>query len=167
MHHFTLPVLASIPCYAVWTYTSSHTTTHTISYISMYGMAFLGQLLLLSQPVLLSYRSATLYGAAEQAVGTAIAVAARSIASIIAPQMYPNADAPYYLPGFSATVGLLGAGVVFYLGIPVCLFLEARGRKKGTGSALPLRALADAERSQVEGVVAVKGEAAVEEVEMV
>ncbi|KAL3441754.1 major facilitator superfamily domain-containing protein [Aspergillus insuetus] len=169
MHHFTLPVLASIPCYAVWTYTSSHTTTHNISYISMYGMAFLGQLLLLSQPVLLSYRSATLYGAAEQAVGTAIAVAALSIASIIAPQMYPNSDAPYYLPGFSATVGLLGAGVVFYLGIPVCLYLEARGRKARTGTALPMRALADAERSQAEGVVAGKGEGegevAVEEVE--
>ncbi|KAL2864409.1 major facilitator superfamily domain-containing protein [Aspergillus lucknowensis] len=150
MWHFNIPVLASIPCYAVWTYTSSHAGEHNISYISMYGMAFLGQLLLLSQPVLLSYRSATLYGAAEQAVGTSIAVAALSIASIIAPQMYPNSDAPYYLAGFSATAGLLAAGNLCYSTIPLCLFLEARKRKKETGNALPLQAFVDAERSQAE-----------------
>ncbi|RFU29271.1 hypothetical protein B7463_g7058, partial [Scytalidium lignicola] len=86
MWHFIIPVLASIPCYAVWTYVSVHREETSISNISMYGMAFLGQLLLLAQPVLLSYRSSTLYGAAEQAVGTSTAVAALSIASIIAPQ---------------------------------------------------------------------------------
>jgi hypothetical protein len=53
----------------------------------MYGMAFLGQLLLVAQPVMLSYRSSTLYGAAEQAVGTSTTVASLSIASIIAPQV--------------------------------------------------------------------------------
>ncbi|KAL3462143.1 major facilitator superfamily domain-containing protein [Aspergillus heterothallicus] len=167
MWHFIVPVLASIPCYAVWTYTSSHVATHTVSYLSMYGMAFLGQLLLLSQPVLLSYRSATLYGAAEQAVGTSIAVAALSIASIIAPQMYPNSDAPYYLPGFSATVGLLAAGVVFYLTIPAFLYWEAMTRKVKTGSALPMRALEDAERSRVEGKQQGKEEARVEKMETV
>jgi hypothetical protein len=87
MWHFIVPVAASIPCYAVWTYVGSQQGETSISYISMYGMAFLGQLLLLSQPVLLSYRSSTLYGAAEQAVGTSTAVASLSIASIIAPQV--------------------------------------------------------------------------------
>lgn len=87
MWHFIVPVAASVPCYAVWTYAGSHPNEHTISYISMYGMAFLGQLLLVAQPVLLSYRSSTLYGAAEQAVGTSTAVASLSIASIIAPQV--------------------------------------------------------------------------------
>ena len=87
MWHFIVPVAASIPCYAVWTYAGSHPHDTSISYISMYGMAFLGQLLLVAQPVLLSYRSSTLYGAAEQAVGTSTAVASLSIASIIAPQV--------------------------------------------------------------------------------
>lgn len=40
-----------------------------------------------AQPVLLSYRSSTLYGAAEQAVGGAAAVASLSIASIMGPQV--------------------------------------------------------------------------------
>lgn len=150
MWHFIIPVLGSIPCYAIWTYTSLHPDTHSISYMSMYGMAFLGQLLLVSQPVLLSYRSATLYGAAEQAVGTSIAVAALSIASIIAPQMYPNSDAPYYLKGFTATVALLAGGIVSYLTIPLCLYVEARRRKVRTGHSLPVQAVVDAERSQAE-----------------
>lgn len=50
-------------------------------------MAFLGQMVLVSQPIVLSYRSSTLYGAAEQAVGGAAAVASLSIASIIGPQV--------------------------------------------------------------------------------
>lgn len=157
MWHFVVPVIASIPCYAVWTYYSSHPEQHNISYLAMYGVAFLGQLLLLAQPVLLSYRSATLYGAAEQAVGTSIAVAALSIASIIAPHMYPNHDAPYYLAGFASTAGLLAAGVCFYLTIPLCLFMEATWRKRNTGQALPLQALADAERSQAETKVSEVG----------
>lgn len=90
MWHFIIPVAASIPCYAVWTYVGLHPGTSGISYISMYGMAFLGQLLLVAQPVMLSYRSSTLYGAAEQAVGTSTTVASLSIASIIAPQVRFN-----------------------------------------------------------------------------
>lgn len=148
--HFIIPVLGSIPCYAVWTYTSLHPGTHSISYMSMYGMAFLGQLLLVSQPVLLSYRSATLYGAAEQAVCTSIAVAALSIASIIAPQMYPNSDAPYYLKGFMATVALRAGGIVCYLTIPLCLYFEAQRRKVKTGHSLPVQAVVDAGRSEAE-----------------
>ncbi|KFZ12117.1 hypothetical protein V501_04379 [Pseudogymnoascus sp. VKM F-4519 (FW-2642)] len=149
MWHFIVPVAASIPCYAVWTYAGSHPNEHTISYMSMYGMAFLGQLLLVAQPVLLSYRSSTLYGAAEQAVGTSTAVASLSIASIIVPQMYPNSDAPYYLQGFSATVSLLAASIVIYATIPFFLQLEASQRKKKTGHALPLQSLEDSENSQV------------------
>lgn len=89
MWHYLAPVLAAVPCYAVWTYVSLHPETRgtSISTLALYGMAFLGQLTLISQPVVLSYRSSTLYGAAEQAVGGAAAVASLSIASIIAPQV--------------------------------------------------------------------------------
>jgi hypothetical protein len=152
MWHFIVPVMGSIPCYAVWTHYSSHHATHDISYMSLYGMAFLGQMLLVAQPVLLSYRSATLYGAAEQAVGTSIAVAALSIASIIAPQMYPDRDAPYYLAGFSATVALLAISIPFYLLTPLCLYWEARRRKSKTGQVLPPQVDEDVAISQAQAV---------------
>jgi len=86
MWHYLFPISCAIPCYAVWTYVSSH-PSNGIATISLYGMAFLGQMVLVSQPIVLSYRSSTLYGAAEQAVGGAAAVASLSIASIIGPQV--------------------------------------------------------------------------------
>ena len=64
-----------------------HQSFGSIKPISLYGLAFLGNLVSIAQPAALSYRSATLYGAAEQAVGGAIAIASLSIASIIGPQV--------------------------------------------------------------------------------
>ena len=89
MWHYILPVIATIPGYGVWTYVSIHPEVRDrgISAISLYGMAFLGQMVLISQPIVLSYRTSTLYGAAEQAVGSAAAVASLTIASIIGPQV--------------------------------------------------------------------------------
>ena len=49
-----------------------------------------GNLVSTAQPAALAYRSSTLYGASEQAVGGATAVAALSIASIIGPQVRPD-----------------------------------------------------------------------------
>jgi MFS family permease len=87
MWHYIIPAVMSLPCYIVWLYTSTHQETNTIDTWSLYGMAFLGQMVLICQPIALSYRSSTLYGATEQAVGGAAIVAALSIASIIAPQV--------------------------------------------------------------------------------
>jgi hypothetical protein len=80
----------TIPGYAVWTYVSTHPEVRgtQISSLSLYGMAYFGQICLIAQPVVLSYRSSTLYGAAEQAVGGAAAVASLSIASILGPQVW-------------------------------------------------------------------------------
>lgn len=91
MWHYIFLVVCSIPGYAVWTYASAHPDSG-ISNIALYGMAFLGQMVLISQPVVLSYRSSTLYGASEQAVGGAAAVASLSIASILGlrPSFYRN-----------------------------------------------------------------------------
>jgi hypothetical protein len=83
MHSVDFPVLG--------TYVSSHHSFGDIKPISLYGIAFLGNLVSIAQPAALSYRSSTLYGAAEQAVGGASAVAALSIASIIGPQV-PHSD---------------------------------------------------------------------------
>jgi hypothetical protein len=107
MYHYIFPVMCSIPGYAVWTYASSRYPDSGISNIALYGMAFLGQMVLISQPVVLSYRSSTLYGASEQAVGGAAAVASLSIASILGPQIYPAKDGPRYMPGFVATCAIL------------------------------------------------------------
>ncbi|OAL38112.1 hypothetical protein AYO20_02564 [Fonsecaea nubica] len=151
MWHYLLPVVASVPCYAVWTYTSMHPEARgtVIETTALYGMAYLGQMVLISQPIVLSYRSSTLYGAAEQAVGVAAAVASLTIASIIAPQMYPNQDAPRYLAGFAGTLALLVVCILSYLTLPLWLMREAHVRKKKTGHAMPLQAIEDAERSMV------------------
>jgi hypothetical protein len=89
MWHYLIPLIGTIPCYAVWTYVATHPETNgtTISQMALYGVGILGQLLVIAQPVVLSYRSATLYGASEQAVGSAAAVASLSIGSIIGPQV--------------------------------------------------------------------------------
>ncbi|KAJ5693515.1 hypothetical protein N7455_003581 [Penicillium solitum] len=100
--HFLIPIILSVPCYAVWTFFAFHSEASSIKPISLYGVAILGKLIAISQPIILSYRSSTLYGAAEQAVGTSAAVASLSIASIIAPQMLPDSDAPLYQSGFIA-----------------------------------------------------------------
>ncbi|KAF2229519.1 MFS general substrate transporter [Viridothelium virens] len=106
MWHYIIPALTALPRYAVWTYASSH-PGHPMSNISLYGLSFIGQMVQVGPPILLAYRSATLYGACEQAVGVAVAVASASIANILAPQLYPEQHAPRFLPGFSTTCGLL------------------------------------------------------------
>lgn len=87
MWHYLVPLLASVPGYAVWTWASGHAHQTAINPISLYGMAFLAQLPIIAQPILVAYRTSTLYGATEQAVGTGVTFAAMSIASIIAPQV--------------------------------------------------------------------------------
>ncbi|KAH7354968.1 major facilitator superfamily domain-containing protein [Rhexocercosporidium sp. MPI-PUGE-AT-0058] len=151
MWHFVIPVLVSVPCYAVWTFVGTHPSARgsSVNTLSLYGMAYLGEMSLLAQPVLLSYRTSTLYGASEQAVGGAAAVASLSIASIIAPQMYPNEDSPNYVPGFTGTLAFLVICIAAYLSLPFQLLREANTRKKKTGYAIPLQALEDTQHSEV------------------
>lgn len=63
--------------------------------------------------------------------------------------MYPNADAPRFLAGFSGTIGILSVGILAYITIPVWLMLEAGWRKKKTGHAIPIQAMEDEDNSQV------------------
>ncbi|KAA8645139.1 uncharacterized protein ATNIH1004_009356 [Aspergillus tanneri] len=85
MWHSIVTFAFSIHCYQYRpTAALTPTDTYNVSYPATYSTAFLGQPLLLAQLVLFSYRSATLYGAIEQTVGTSITVAVLSIASIIA-----------------------------------------------------------------------------------
>jgi hypothetical protein len=92
MWHYLIPVLAAIPCFAIWTHVAKQQSFGNIKPISLYGIAFLGNLVSIAQPAALSYRTSTLYGASEQAVGGASAVAALSIASIIGPQVTLSAS---------------------------------------------------------------------------
>lgn len=85
--NFFRPAMGAIPCFAVWLYVGIQQNYDSISPIGLYGLAFLGNLVSIAQPAALAYRTSTLYGAAEQAVGGASAVAALSIASIIGPQV--------------------------------------------------------------------------------
>ena len=55
--------------------------------ITIYGLAYLGHLTSIAQPVALSFRTSTLYGASEQAVGGGIMIGALYLASIISPQV--------------------------------------------------------------------------------
>jgi len=87
MWHYLLPVIAAIPCFAIYTHVASHQNFGGISPISLYGLGFLGNLVPIAQPAALAYRSSTLYGASEQAIGGATAIASLSIASIIGPQV--------------------------------------------------------------------------------
>jgi hypothetical protein len=87
MWHYLLPVFCALPCFAIWTHVASRQSFGDIKPIALYGLGFLGNMVSIAQPAALSYRSTTLYGAAEQAVGGATAVAALSIASIIGPQV--------------------------------------------------------------------------------
>ncbi|KAK7980273.1 hypothetical protein PG989_012730 [Apiospora arundinis] len=149
MWHFVLPILFALPCYIAWTWASAHQSFGGISSVSIYGLAFLGHLSSITQPVMLSYRSSTLYGAAEQAVGGGIQISAVYLASIISPQMYPDSDAPWYLPAFISTVCLLVLCVLLYLSLPAVLLWEAKSRKAKHGHAMPPRAREDAKLSQV------------------
>ncbi|KAK2779471.1 hypothetical protein FQN52_003758 [Onygenales sp. PD_12] len=149
MWHYVILVALAVPCYGVWTYVSTHPDTHTISPITMYGMSYLGHMVSVAQPTALSYRSSTLYGAAEQAVGGAAVIASLSIASIISPQIYPNSDAPFFLPGFTATCAILAICILTYLTLPFWLLHEAKRRKAKTGHAMPIAAMEDAEHSMI------------------
>ena len=143
MWHYLLPIIAAIPCFAVYTYVASNESYGSIKPIGLYGLAFLGNLVSIAQPAALAYRSSTLYGASEQAIGGATAIAALSVASIIGPQIFPIPDKPWYLAGFSASVGCLSVTLLGYASLPLWLLWEARRRKRKYGHAMPLRALED------------------------
>lgn len=165
MWHYLLPVITSIPCFGLWTYVGSRQSFDGISPIALYGVAFLGNLVSIAQPAALSYRTSTAYGAAEQAVGVASGVAALSISSIIGPQIFPDSDEPWYLPGFSAACATLTFSIIGFASLPLLYLWEAKQRKKKTGHAMPLRALEDALHAQVsEAVVEHEREVAAAEV---
>lgn len=87
MWHYLIPLLLALPCFAVWTHVARNESYGSIKPISLYGIVYLGKWVSIAQPAALAYRTSSLYGASEQAVGGAAAVAALSISSIIGPQV--------------------------------------------------------------------------------
>jgi hypothetical protein len=75
----------AIPCFAIWTHVATQESFGSMTPIQLYGLAYLGNMVSIAQPAALAYRTSTLYGASEQAIGGATAVASLSIASIIGP----------------------------------------------------------------------------------
>lgn len=149
MWHYLLPVLGALPYFAIWTYVASHKSFEGIKPISLYRLALPGNLVSIAQPAALSYRSSTLYGASEQAVGGATAIAALSIASIIAPQIFPTPQKLWYLDGFATLCATLTFTIIGSASLPLWLLGEARWRKKKAGHAMPFRALEDAAHAMV------------------
>ncbi|KAK4503689.1 hypothetical protein PRZ48_004604 [Zasmidium cellare] len=147
--HILIPLIASLPCFAVWTYVASNKSYGSISPLVLYGLAFIGHSSSLWNPPMLSYRSATLYGASEQAIGGAITLAGLSIASIIGPQIYSASQKPWYIKGFTTSCVVLAVAIVGYASLPFWLAMEANQRKKATGHTMPSRALEDALHAQV------------------
>jgi hypothetical protein len=143
MWHFLIPVMIALPCFAVWTYVSSNQSYGSIKPIALYGLAFLGKSVSICQPAALAYRSSTLYGATEQAVGGAVAIASLSVGSIIGPQIFPHSDAPWYLAGFAASLSCLILACLLYSSLPFWYLWEAQRRKRKYGHAMPLKALED------------------------
>lgn len=149
MWHYLIPVIIAIPCFAVWTYVAANQSFGNIKPISLYGLAFLGKSISICQPAALAYRSSTLYGATEQAVGGAVAIASLSVGSIIGPQIFPHADEPWFLPGFAASLATLCVTIILYASLPFWYLWEAQRRKRKYGHAMPLKALEDAANAQV------------------
>ena len=152
MWHYYLAAVCAVPCFAVWTYVGTHESFSSITPISLYGLSFLGNMVSIAQPAALAYRTATLYGAAEQAVGGATMIAALSIASILGPQIYPNKDSPWFKQGFAASCSTLAICIATHLTLPVWLLIEAKKRKRKTGHAMPIRAMEDAEHAMISAV---------------
>ncbi|KAK8133515.1 hypothetical protein PG984_005527 [Apiospora sp. TS-2023a] len=148
MWHYVLPAILAIPCYAVWTWASAHQSFGGLSNVSLYGLMYLGQLSSIAQPVAIAYRSSTLYGASEQAVGGGIQIGAIFLASILSPQLYPDYAAPWYLTAFTVSLCLLVVSVLVYLSLPLVLLWEAKRRKARYGHAMPRQAIEDAEHSR-------------------
>ncbi|KAF2187688.1 hypothetical protein K469DRAFT_685568 [Zopfia rhizophila CBS 207.26] len=63
--------------------------------------------------------------------------------------MYPNSNAPNFVPGFAGTVAILTVGVIVYSPLPLWLMYEANRKKMSAGFSIPLRAMEDEERGQV------------------
>ncbi|KAK7977041.1 hypothetical protein PG988_004531 [Apiospora saccharicola] len=87
MWHYVLPNILAIPCCAVWTWASAHQSFGGLSNVSLYGLMYLGHLSSIAQPVAIAYRSSTLYGASEQAVGGGIQIGAIFLATMLSPQV--------------------------------------------------------------------------------
>ncbi|KIW94367.1 uncharacterized protein Z519_04343 [Cladophialophora bantiana CBS 173.52] len=147
--HYIIPAAMAIPCFAIWTHVATQKSFGNITPIQLYGLAYLGNMVSIAQPAALAYRTSTLYGASEQAIGGATAIASLSIASIIGPQIFPSTDAPWYLPGFAAASSTIAFTIISFASLPLWLMWEAKRRKAKTGHAMPLRAMEDAEHSTI------------------
>ncbi|KAF2167605.1 hypothetical protein M409DRAFT_22407 [Zasmidium cellare ATCC 36951] len=136
MWHYLLCIVVASPCYIVFVYIGAKQSFSGISPLSVWGCSFLSDKVTLAQPAALTFRSMTLYGASEQAIGGAVTLAGLSVASIIGPQLFPASDQPWYTAGFAAALALLVVSFICY-----------------ASHAMPLKALEDALAAHVSDAV--------------
>ncbi|KAJ3340500.1 hypothetical protein HDU93_006968 [Gonapodya sp. JEL0774] len=95
-----------------------------------YGLFFLTSLQVGAYPVFVNFRGTTLKGATSVGIGISSLLVCQAIASIIAPFLFPNSDAPQYVPGMTLSTAFFGAGAVLYAFIPLALrWQNSRARK--------------------------------------
>lgn len=65
-------------------------------------------------PLTWAYRANTSKGTARATINSALTLTAYAVGLILGPQMFPNSDAPNYVPGLWASFALYLAGVTFF-----------------------------------------------------
>ncbi|KXS11702.1 MFS general substrate transporter [Gonapodya prolifera JEL478] len=101
-------------------------------------------------PVLVNFRASTLKGSTEVGLGISSTLVCQAIASIIAPFLFPNSDAPQYVPGMTISTVLFGVGSLTYAAIPLALrYQNYLARKWQKENGIP-EELNEVEKKEVE-----------------
>lgn len=72
-----------------------------------------------------------------------------TVHSLTSQQIFPHSDAPWYVPGFAASLGTLSVTIILYASLPYWYLWEAERRKRKYGHAMPIKALEDASHAMV------------------
>ncbi|KAI9014070.1 major facilitator superfamily domain-containing protein [Hyaloraphidium curvatum] len=74
-----------------------------------------------SYPIVWAYRANTAKGTSRATVNSALTLTAYAGGLVVGPQLFPNQDAPNYVPGMWASFGLYWAGLLCFSVIPLVL----------------------------------------------
>ncbi|KAJ3340499.1 hypothetical protein HDU93_006967 [Gonapodya sp. JEL0774] len=123
--HGIIPCLTTTLGYAILTFAAkdppSATSAGFISNNSRYGLYFLTTLQVGAYPVFVNFRGTTLKGATSVGIGISSLLVCQAIASIIAPFLFPNSDAPQYVPGMTLSTIFFAVGALLYSFVPLAL----------------------------------------------
>ncbi|KXS17912.1 MFS general substrate transporter [Gonapodya prolifera JEL478] len=132
--HGLIPGIVSTLGYALQVFAArdppSATSAGFISNNARYGLYFMTSLQVGAYPVFVNFRGTTLKGATQVGIGISSLLVCQAIASIIAPFLFPNSDAPQYVPGLTLSTIFFAIGVVLYAFVPLALRLQNNQARK-------------------------------------